>query len=995
MVRTLRIRVMAPPQPEQESCLAHSEGTHSFTNAEGGAFGEGPSALDTRSPSGAALVGRQAEWAALREAFDASRHGKPVMAVVQGDSGIGKSFLIRCFLREIQREHPEAVVLAGRCYEQGSVPYKALDCLVEPLVRRLMSLPGPERAGLLPPQLPYLARLFPVLRPLREIAPDPAPTEVPDPQEFRRRAFGALRGLLCALGNRGPLVLFIDDLQWGDRDSAAQLARLFQPPEPPSMLLLASDRTEEGKVSMMLQDFRSFLSGANAEAVHLYLKELAGPEALSLARARLGPGFPQAEDRSAWIARESGGNPFFITELCQHPPFALAFPGDRGPLDSSRPLAQDPFIHARVEGLPEEGRRLLEALSLAGQPVDGEVLARACGLGQPPAERLTQLLAARFIRIRGEGRNLVETSHDRIRECLARSIPIPRAREIHRALARSLESSPRPDPQALAFHFQHAEEMDKASTYAEQAAEQATEALAFEAAARLFRQALDLCPHQPGDRAGDRARLLVKLGDALANAGLDAEAAGIYQEASGLFSGHEAIRLRRLAAEHFFRCGRFDQGMAILEAVLATLGMKMPIRPWLALVSLLIRRSLIRMRGLGSRLRQASEIAPEELDRIDICWAGAMGLGPIDHIRGGAFQARGLALALRAGEPFRMVRALAHETIYVAHRGSRSQAATQRVLAATQALAEQLGEPGPLGRALIAAGTAGIMQGRWKAAMELHEQAEAILRDHCSGMDYELHISQHHGLASHWILGNVREVAARLPVAIQTAWDKADLLALTNLRTSIAPYLCLARDEPDLARWEVRQAMEQWSSAGFHLQHYNALAALANIHLYEGEPLTAWDLLTTQWAGLRGSLLLRVQPILITMLELRARTALAVVLLVLDPGSRAGTPWLKTARADIRALERENTPYGDALALKLQALEALVEVRTEEAARLLALAETAFGACDMSLHAMAVRQIRSSLEGGPGSARTAEAIADMRNQGVVHPERFARMHVPC
>jgi tetratricopeptide (TPR) repeat protein len=761
------------------------------------------------------------------------------------------------------------------------------------------------------------------------------------------------------------------------------------------MLLLASHRTADGEVPTVLHDFWSLLSGANHEIVHLFLKELPEPEARSLARALLGPRFAHAEDTSAWIARASGGSPFFVAELCQHPHYALAFPGDRGSLAASGPLALDPFIHARVAGLSEEGRRVLEALSLAGQPVDGEVLARACGLGQAPAELFTQLRTACFIRIRGQGRNLVETCHDRIRECLARNIPIPMAREIHRGLARSLEMSPRPDPQALAYHFQHAEELDKASTYAEQAAEQAAKALAFEAAARLFRQALDLCPGHAGDRAGDRARLLVKLGDALANAGLDAEAACIYHDASGLFSGHEAIRLRRLAAEHFFRCGRFDQGMATLEAVLATLGMKMPTRPWRALVSLLIRRSLIRIRGLGSRLRKESEIPPEELDRIDICWAGAMGLGPIDHIRGGAFQARGLGLALKAGEPFRVVRALAHETIYVAHRGIRSQAATQRVLAATQVLAEQLGEPGPLGRALIAAGTAGIMQGRWKAAMELHEKAEAILRDHCSGMDYELHISQHHGLAAHWILGNVREVSARLPVAIQTAWDKADLLALTNLRTSIAPYLCLARDEPDLAKWEVRQAMEHWSSAGFHLQHYNALAAQANIHLYEGEPLTAWDLLTTQWPGLRGSLLLRVQPIFITMLELRARTALAVVLLVLDPGSKAGMPWLKTARADIRALAGEKTPYGDALALKLQALEALVAARTKEAALLLSQAETAFGACDMGLHAMAVRQIGSSLEGGPGSARTAEAIADMRNQGVVHPERFARMHVPC
>jgi len=83
----------------------------------------------------------------------------------------------------------------------------------------------------------------------------------------------------------------------------------------------------------------------------------------------------------------------------------------------------------------------------------------------------------------------------------------------------------------------------------------------------------------------------------------------------------------------------------------------------------------------------------EALDRIDACWAGAMGLGPIDHIRGGHFQARGLALALEAGEPFRIVRALAHETIYVANRGNRNLAATQRILATTRALAEKLGEP--------------------------------------------------------------------------------------------------------------------------------------------------------------------------------------------------------------------------------------------------------------------------------------------------------------
>jgi hypothetical protein len=103
---------------------------------------------------------------------------------------------------------------------------------------------------------------------------------------------------------------------------------------------------------------------------------------------------------------------------------------------------------------------------------------------------------------------------------------------------------------------------------------------------------------------------------------------------------------------------------------------------------------------------------------------------------------------------------------------------------------------------------------------------------------------------------------------------------------------------------------------------------------------------------------------------------------------------LQTARADIRALVAQKTMYGDALALKLRALEALVVSRTDEAALLLSQAETAFAACDMGLHALAVRQLRNHLEGGSGSARTGEAIADMKSQGIVHPERFARMHVP-
>jgi len=974
------------------------------------------------------FFGRKEHLESLGEAFRDSCDGRTVAVFVHGSSGTGKTALARRFLQDLRFEHDNVIVLAGRCYQREAVPYKALDSLVDSLSRYLRSLPQHEAELLLPYDVLALARLFPVLRRVEAVAGARRRVlEIPDSRELRRRAFHALRELFLRLTDRSPVVLFIDDLHWGDLDSASLLNELLRPPDPPPLLLVASFRSDEAMTSPLLRSlFSSDLAKTATEIRELRLGDLSQEESRQLAERLLasrGPeteepnqsgsardrsvGSRSAKDRSSrdrsskdssrallapMIAREAKGNPFLIDALVR---YARGLLRDRdGDQHLEQALAEatlEKALEARIDDLPTEARRLLEIVAVAGQPLELNVAAQAASLGDGIPAALAALRALHLIRLRsGRTGEVLESYHDRIREITLQLIETERLKSHHGALGEALKAtSGRADPEALALHFQEAGDPEQAAIFATQAADQAVEALAFDRAARLYRIALDeLSPsHKP-------ERLMVKLADALTNAGRGSEAAQAYLVAADDVAPEEALELRRRAAEQLLISGRIDKGLATIRQVLRSIDLDLPGTPRKSLLSLLLRRGRLKLRGLRYKEQAEENISSAELLRIDTCWSVSVGLGLVDIIRGMDFGTRTLLLALESGEPYRIARALALETGYSATGGSKSLRRTQRLVRAAMGLAKRIDHPHALGLTNLTAGIASYLQGHWSQGLERIDHSEEILRERCTGVTWELDTTFIFQLRALLFLGRYGEVRKRLPGLLKEVQERGDLYAETNLRSRVSWVVWLIQDEPGMAAEEVKQAIGRWSQEGFHLQHYWHMTGVAEITLYSGDAAEAWKQLTHLWQGLDSSLLLRIQFTRVEAHHLRARCALAAAVAAgaADP---AGKAILKEAEKSLRLLDRERLFWARPLSQLVRAGILSAKQKTEESAKLLETAADGLDGADMALYAAAARSRLGQLRGGPeGQRLIRESDAWMADQAIRRPELMTNILAP-
>ena len=598
--------------------------------------------------------------------------------------------------------------------------------------------------------------------------------------------------MLARIADRRRLVVHIDDLQWGDLDTAGLLRDLLQPPDAPIMLLILAYRSEDQDRSACLKLLATEPIGAEAR---LHLGPLSRDAAEALVRELL-PSRGQSVDVGQLVS-EAGGNPFLLQEVAR-------FAGDQKAGEQSPSIDVHAALGSRIDHLPPAALELLQIISVAGHPITETVARGAAALAGSVTEAWRLLISEHLVRVSGPpNERLVEAFHDRVRETVLASTPPQRARACHRSLATALEQAGGADPEVLARHHEVAQNPERALECTLMAARQASEALAFDRAARLLKHAVDLA----GREYPQRLELLRDLADALGNAGRCIDSAEVYLDAAAAAEPEARISLRRRAANQLLLGGRIDKGRELIREDLPAQGVPVPRTPGRTVASLLLLRLLIRLRGLRFTERKRADIPAETIALMDHLRSVAMVLSFVDVGLGAEMGARFLLRALALGERDFIALGLA---LLAGHSGVEAPTARR-----TRYFFHHMNEhgrdrdtPAVKGTLVACRGMYDHFAGKWRASIQHLDQAEEILRD-CQGVVCELWSTRALGIWSRFFLGEWGELRERVFRGLRDARDRGNAYGMAGICSPFGVAAWLARDEPQEAEASPRRGRQR------------------------------------------------------------------------------------------------------------------------------------------------------------------------------------------
>ena len=919
------------------------------------------------------FTGRDSELELLDAALDPLAIKRASVALIRASSGMGKTSLVARFLERVRVTHPNVLLLRGRCLDREDIPYKAIDHLIDELSDWWLEQTPEAARALLPRDAHLLPTLFPVLDRVPAIADAPRSRLVADPQARRTHAFNALRETLQRLGERHTVVLFLDDMQWVDRDTTALLADLMRAPDAPPILLVLATRPEGSEPIVDL------VRRMDAAQRVIDLGPLSDEAAVAIAVSHLGEDNRETAEQ---LVREADGSPLFLIELTRY------LQGRS--LDDIAGKGLDAMLAERIDGLGDSARMVAELVAVAGEPMTRTQLASVSSV--PAAElsrQLSLLRAQRVVRMSGSrADDTIESYHARVRSAVLGQLDGDRRTRHHRALATAL--SGKGTAQQLARHWYGAGDLEHAAGYARRAGDEARAKLDFDLSARWYAIALE----GPQWTELESRALRTLLADARADAGRPRDAADQFLVAARGADAATRLELRRRAAGSLLQSGYVAEGLELTRTVLAGVGLAMARTPLRGLLWMVARRAWLRIRGLGFKPRSLAEISQAELTRVDVCEGVSFGLALVDTFRSMDFGTQFLLSALRLGERWRVSRAMALETDFLAATAKPVRAI--RLLERLEQLTRTLDELPAAAQLLTTRGFVDFfVRSRFRHALAQFSEAIASYRTVVGRAGFELDTVNMFCCWSLYYLGEIGELSRRVPAMAEAATRNGNRYTAVTLRCAF-PIAWLARFEPDTIEAEIDAALGSWSTAdgSYQLQHLLALSSRLDLALYRGRPEDVTARIVPEWKLIRRSLVDRpaLQGLLLRSTLLRHALACANQA---QPGSARRREALAEARGHLRRFPRTSIPVIGHCARMFEGLLAEAEGQPGEAIALYHSALPGLVTTDTHLFAHATRDRLGRLIGGDAGAALRGGVRRwLDEQAVRDPDTMLAMLLP-
>ncbi len=445
----------------------------------------------------AQFVGREEELSSLTAALENAIAGQGSAWLVGGESGVGKSRLLREIRTRALVKGMRVLTGQGASSEAGGQPYQYWRA---PIRRLALTTPLDDlAAGVLQEIVPDIADLLD-----RPVPPAP----VLPGEAARQRLFVEIARLFRQ--QPGPVLLVMDDLHWAT-ESLEPLRWLVRQLESLPLLVIGSYRQDDAP------NLPERLPGMTP----IHLHRLNPDEMRQLSEAMLGDVAHRADIQNLFH-RETEGNVFFLVEVVQ----ALAEEAGRlsGIADLSLPVSVFPrgiqtIINRRLERVTPADRSLLRLAAVAGRQVDLKVIALLPPVREGLVAVQTWLTACANAAILEIQDGHWQFSHEKLREGLLATFRQDERAQSHRWVAEVMETAYPDQPDwvaSLAYHWQMAGDPGREAHYARLTGDLMAAQFNNAEAVKYLTRALELTPLKEYlvrfDMLLSRARVLALLG---------------------------------------------------------------------------------------------------------------------------------------------------------------------------------------------------------------------------------------------------------------------------------------------------------------------------------------------------------------------------------------------------------------------------------------------------------------------------------------------------